>query len=377
MAASSVFGAPLESVKRVASTDDGWSEALDQAGDDVPDAARNVTFMSAEYLQIILPNQLHTREQYFAARRPGRGVSLDRRKRDAVWSVVQAYRQAARRNGSLSYAEIAQVAAAYLNAASAAKVADHVLIDEAQDLSPSQWQLLRALVPDGQNDLFIADDTHQRIYGQRVVLSRYDIKVTGRSRRLTLNYRTTQQNLGYALGVLSGAEYVDAEETVESGGAYRSSRRGPAPRAVASKSRADQDSAVEATVTAWLDEGAKPETIAVLARSQKLRDHVARLLSVGDVKATAAKDVDDIVDGRVVCMTMHSAKGMEFSRVLLYDVSEGAIPNMYFYKDVAQEDMPDKLLQERSLLYVAASRARDELVVTWAGKPSQLLVGGA
>jgi superfamily I DNA/RNA helicase len=33
------------------------------------------------------------------------------------------------------------------------------------------------------------------------------------------------------------------------------------------------------------------------------------------------------------------------------------------------------LLRERSLLYVAASRARDQLLVTWAGQPSELLVG--
>lgn len=38
-----------------------------------------------------------------------------------------------------------------------------------------------------------------------------------------------------------------------------------------------------------------------------------------------------------------------------------------------EEERADAELRERSLLYVAASRARDELVVTWSGRASALL----
>ena len=41
--------------------------------------------------------------------------------------------------------------------------------------------------------------------------------------------------------------------------------------------------------------------------------------------------------------------------------------------EFSDEDKADALLRERSLLYVAASRARDELVVTWSGDPSGLM----
>lgn len=67
------------------------------------------------------------------------------------------------------------------------RVADHVLVDEGQDLQPAHWMLIRALVGEGPNDIFIAEDAHQRIYGQRLVLSRFGIKTQGRSRKLTLN----------------------------------------------------------------------------------------------------------------------------------------------------------------------------------------------
>jgi len=82
-----------------------------------------------------------------------------------------------------------------------------------------------------------------------------------------------------------------------------------------------------------------------------------------------------ITGGQPVAMTMHNAKGMEFSRVVLFDVSDGAFPPAIAYKGVPDEEKPDLDKRFRSLLYVAASRARDELVVTWKGSPSALLLG--
>lgn len=67
----------------------------------------------------------------------------------------------------------------------------HAIIDEAQDLHPAHWRLLRAVVPPGTDDLFIVGHAHQRIYGRQVVLSRLGIETRGRSRRLTVNYRTS------------------------------------------------------------------------------------------------------------------------------------------------------------------------------------------
>lgn len=53
----------------------------------------------------------------------------------------------------------------------------HAVIDEAQDLHPARWQMLRALVEPATDDLFIVGDAHQRIYGRPTPLSRYGISV--------------------------------------------------------------------------------------------------------------------------------------------------------------------------------------------------------
>ena len=160
---------------------------------------------------MVLANRITTLEQYAKIARPGRGVRLSRPQRIAVWKLVEAYRRQSQMDETLSFPEVLALAAEALRdrAESGGRyLADHVIVDEAQDLHATHWALLRALVAEGPNDLFIAEDSHQRIYGSPVVLSRFGIKIVGRSRRLTLNYRTTAQNLHFAVGVLSGADYT-------------------------------------------------------------------------------------------------------------------------------------------------------------------------
>lgn len=367
-----VFGQITDPRGKLVSNEIGWREAIDDADVDLPSELLNPSFFDAEYTQVVLPSRISTMDEYIQIRRPGRGVALDRTKRALVWKVFDAYRKASAHLGRVSYAEIAAIACAKLNSGPSESVADSVLVDEAQDLSPVHLQLLRALAPEGPNDLFIAEDSHQRIYGHKVVLSRFGIKITGRSRRLTLNYRTTQQNLQFALGVLEGVQYLDSEEAVETTHGYKSSRRGPTPELLASQSEVQQFEQISELVKVWIANGVAPQDIAILCRSNTKRDQLRAQLNDRGV-STVILEPGDSAGKKPILMTMHKAKGMEFSKVILFDISEGSFPNPVALQNTAPEEMDDFLLRERSLLYVAASRARDELVISWQGKPSDLL----
>ena len=70
-------------------------------------------------------------------------------------------------------------------------------------------------------------------------------------------------------------------------------------------------------------------------------------------------------------LTMHAAKGLEFDTVIIPDLSEGTVPHIRSLKH------PE---EERRLLYVAMTRARRELILTYAlsdrgqkRKPSRFL----
>jgi hypothetical protein len=353
-----------------------WRDAIDAAGGALPTVLRAPAFLAAEYAQVVLPNRITSREAYYKVRRPGRGVALDRAKRSAVWDVIEAYRAAARIAGSVDFPEAATIAAAHLVRVAAAPggshVADHVLIDEGQDLGPAHWQLMRALVGAHADDLFIAEDSHQRIYGQRVALSAYGIRIVGRSQRLTLNYRTTAQNLAYAISMLRGGTYVDLEEGPESASSYRSARSGPVPRLIPCATLTEELDKAADLIRSWVSSTDAPETIAVLVREQRQRDRLVTGLAERGVTIRAV-DREHIKPGQPVAMTMHRAKGTEFSRVLLFGIDQGAIPRPLRDEQYAEDAWADALLRERSLLYVAATRARDELALSWSGDPSQLL----
>ncbi|MFS0853296.1 3'-5' exonuclease [Microbacterium sp. 179-I 3D4 NHS] len=377
-AAGITLGEVREGATYVTGNREGWASAVADSRPDLPASMITDSFLEAEYLHVILPARVTSREEYSEIRRPGRGVALDRKKRDEVWSIVERYRENTRSKSSVSYAEVSEIGAAWidLHGEEAGILADHVLIDEGQDLSPSQWKLLRALVRPGRNDMFIAEDAHQRIYGHPVVLARCGIAIVGRSRRLTLNYRTTAENLAFAVRSLADGEFTDAEGDRALAVGYRSARRGPIPVMLGSRDVEGQLAQVCDLVETWLgDESVDVGSVAVLARTNdralRVRDAlVARGILANHVKsANAASD-------RVLTLTMHTAKGMEFSRVVLFDISDGVVPSPWIVDDVSPEERDEALLHERSLLYVAASRARDALAVTWSGSPSVFLGGG-
>ena len=356
-----------------------WQEVLTLMGDELPERLRSADFLESEYELIVLPQRVTTLKQYLRVRRPGRGVALDRSKRAAVWKAMERYRDRSADLGVTSFDEQLALAAAWLDhkaALGTPRPFRHVLVDEAQDLTPAHLQLLRALVEPGPDDLFLAEDSHQRIYGKKITLSHYGIQVRGRSRRLTRNYRTTRQNLDVAFGILDPGTYEDMEGQAEEHH-YVSPRSGPEPLLLHATDRADELSKAAELLRVWLEqdrdsEDSAPETIAVLVRDRYQRDAVVNGLAQHGIEVRAV-DREAAGRGRPVVMTMHRAKGLEFRKVLLFDVSKNAIPRPLWDQQYSDTDHDDALLRERSLLYVAATRARDQLAISWSGEASPLI----
>ena len=379
--AEQVIGRPRTRVLTLPdSKSNPWYEALALMGNELPEGLRSADFLESEYELIVLPQRITTLRQYLRVRRPGRGVALARDKRAAVWRAIESYRDRSAALDVVSFSEQLALAAAWLDAEAARgapRPFRHVLVDEAQDLTPAHLQLLRALVDSGPDDLFLAEDSHQRIYGRKITLSHYGIHVRGRSRRLTRNYRTTRQNLDLAFGILDPGAYEDMEGRAEEH-RYVSPRSGPEPLLIHASDHDQEIKEAGALLDLWLEEDrdageeGAPETIAVLVRDRYQRDAVVTGLAQQGIEVRPV-DREAVGRGRPVVMTMHRAKGLEFRKVLLFDVSEDSIPRSLRDQRYSEADRTDALLRERSLLYVAATRARDQLAISWSGRKSPLL----
>ncbi|MET9231325.1 3'-5' exonuclease [Lentzea sp. NPDC003310] len=355
-----------------------WERALGNVPELSPDDRAVLTpyFMSVEHQQVILGMNSADLDRYLVETRR-RLVKISRVQRARVWRVVEEFTRLLAVENATTHAIVAAKAAdiAHSSELPVSNRYDHVVVDEAQDLAPAHWRLLRGVVPVGPNDLFICEDAHQRIYGRQVVLGRFGIETRGRSQKLTLNYRTTRQLLGYATKVLSGVEFVDLADKDESTTGYRSLLAGPEPDTYPARSWQDEKTFVVETVREWLS-GANPTTpgsIAVLASQNSIRDELAHTLQDDGIPA-AITSADGPVEGAgVQVATMHRAKGTEFARVIVVGVDDDRFPSKYRLEHAGDDERAVIEVSDRCLLYVACTRARDQLVVTWTGEPSRFL----
>lgn len=120
--------------------------------------------------------------------------------------------------------------------------------------------------------------------------------------------------------------------------------------------------AVAEQVRKWIDNGTEPATVAVLAQDSR---RCERLVTGLTERGVAARHVDRErpPSDRVLVMTMHRAKGMEFAKVVLTDVNSSSPSERARLAALDDSERSDAELRKRSLTYVAATRARDELAV--------------
>ncbi|WP_182354768.1 3'-5' exonuclease [Flaviflexus huanghaiensis] len=350
-----------------------WSDVRALAGAGLSDELANDTFLSQEYEAVVLAHGITTQADYLRIPRTGRGTPLNRKARKEVWEIIERYMRACAMEGKVSWPVLAAIGAEILEqraAENGPRMFDHVLVDEAQDFHAGHWKFIRSLVAEGPNDVFIAEDAHQRIYGQQYVLSRFGISTRGRaSKRLTLNYRTTRETLDYAVRILDG-EWTDAEGETDTTDQYRSARSGPKPALFEFSSEADEIRAVAGIIKAWM-QGQEGIHVGVLARTKALVNRAVNGLAEHGIDIALSEDRGD--GPLVQVMTMHSAKGMEFTHVVLIGVGRNVLPQRYQLTGLAVAEADDARQRERSLLYVAASRARDQLVITTHEELSELL----
>ncbi len=363
-------------------------------------------FLDAEFKHVILAHRCGSWEAYRRVTRSGR-PRISPAQRHDVWQLVQAYRShldAARRT---TYALIADQAAGLeqhrmTRVEEQARDKDehggldlvhreagsgmwlkpryqHIVVDEAQDLSASHWRMLRAMVRKGPNDIFLAGDAHQRIYGSRVVLSHHGIEIRGRaSRRLTLNYRTTRQILGSANRLIEGESFDDLDTGRDTLDGYRSVLTGLAPQFWRAPDRRTEMRAVATLIRERHDTYGTPYSAMAVAVPDGASAQEFANVFVGEFRLPVVElgkdgvrsDIDAVRIG-----TMYRFKGLEFQRLFLTSVGEGQVPHQRI--EQYKVTNPDRYRQEeqraRSLVFVAATRARDELIITWSGRASRFL----
>lgn len=338
-------------------------------------------FYEEEWSDVVLANGCRTLPEYVAARRIGRGRRLTRQNRVQIWPVFDALRTEFRQRGLWEPEEAKQAATDLLKKASQGARYTSIVVDEAQDLDVASFTLLRALVGEPHaNDLFIVGDPHQRIYGKPVVLSRCGIEIRGRSRKLRINYRTTEETRAWATAVLHGLDFDDLDGGTDPTTDYRSLLHGDDPLIKGFEDPAEEQRFLAETLRQLQQEQGSLAATCVTARTNSGVEKLnSSLQQAGFSTRVINKDEsDDPSDPALRLATMHRVKGLEFDQMFLPGLDQSQMPYR-FELDQRPDQVSRELFeqQERSLLHVAATRAKKRVIVTFSGKPSSFLGNSA
>jgi UvrD/REP helicase N-terminal domain/UvrD-like helicase C-terminal domain len=329
-------------------------------------------FLKNEWEQVILAQDLNSERAYLTCLRAGRGRPLTKAQRGQVWQAAQRVTGELAAARQSTHLQLANEAAHLLRQGQAPRYR-HILVDDAQDLHPAQWRLLRAAAVPGRDDLFLVGDPHQRIYNNRVSLASLRISVRGRSHRLSLNYRTTQEILEWAVPLLGTEPVTGMDGEVDSLAGYRSPVHGAPPRLRVAANRSQEFGWLAEQVRSWLALGIEPSAIGVTARSADLVREAREALKAAGIVTTplsARGGAQAVMAG-----TMHAMKGLEFQAVAVVGVERGLVPEPATITAESEDPVAygQDMQRERCVLFVACTRARDHLSVSCTGEPSPFL----
>jgi DNA helicase-2/ATP-dependent DNA helicase PcrA len=263
----------------------------------------------------------------------------------------------------------------------------HLFVDEMQDVNPAQFRLLTAMLGD-EPDLFVVGDPNQSVYGfngaDPTLLHRLPEILRGtKVIRLDENHRCTPQVVAVATAVLRQDQ---SDAAVLSGiDATVSSRvDGPIPQVITHAS--DEEEAAWAATRAKMSRtpGRRWSSIAILARTNAQLATLKAAMDAAHVPSQVAgsdsgpaSDVRAVTGGRrhdydeeelteipvdtdkVVLTTFHRAKGLQWHTVVIVGLSAGLMP-------LASAQTQEAIDEERRLLYVALTRAEEELWCSWS-----------
>jgi len=352
---------------------DMWKQAESFTGEDydLPEG-----FFQEEWETVIQAQNIQTVAEYVKAPRPGRGIRLDRKRRMQVWKVFDEYRTMMDAEKVCDSACAMNECAQLLTAGPEVRMYAAVIVDEGQDFGPSAYRLLRAIAgAEHTNDLFIVGDAHQRIYKNKVILSRCGINVKGRAGKLRMNYRTTEEIRHKAMNILEGISFDDLDDGIDDGKGYISVSHGEQPTvsvyATQDQEAADLIKGIQEQTAAGID----PREICIVARTNALVDEYKKYLSDAGIASfeVKRKQADDRSRMGVRLATMHRVKGLEFTIVYIVAANKNYIPLKSAVNRSDEAEREAAMTGERCLLYVAMTRAKKMVKISAYGAASDFI----
>ena len=332
----------------------------------------SATFLLTEWERVVDAWQLDTWEDYRDITRIGRYRRLSEAQRKSIWPAFERVRSGLQEQGLLTMAELLGRLTQELTRQEHPPY-DHVVIDEAQDVSVAQLRFLAVVAGGRPNGLFFAGDLGQRIFQQPFSWKELGVDIRGRSQTLRINYRTSHQIRTHADRLLD-PEISDVDGNLEERKGTVSVFNGPTPVIQVLRDEDAECAAVKEWLAARITEGLQPGEISVFVRSLDQVGRAVQAVDGSNIPYVVLDDEMEATEDHLSIGTMHLAKGLEYRAVVVMACDSEVIPLQSRVESIADEaDLEEVYNTERNLLYVACTRARDHLLVTGVEPASEFL----
>ncbi|MCK5321294.1 exodeoxyribonuclease V subunit gamma [Candidatus Pacearchaeota archaeon] len=251
---------------------------------------------------------------------------------------------------------------------------EHILIDEYQDVNAMQAKLINLLKP---KNLFAVGDPRQSIFGWRGADINYILNfekdyADSEIVHLTKNYRSTKEIVQFINHAITSMELPDLEHHLES--------EDTKIKIINFESEeAERDFVVKKILNSKIPR----DEIFVLVRTNRQLQELSQLMKKTGISHILKTDeIQNSAKGKmgdITLATIHAIKGLEAKKVFIVGCNEQNFPckaSDHPAIEMIKTDDYNKLEEERRLFYVAISRAKEILYLTYSGKKRTYFITG-
>ena len=318
----------------------------------------SLAFYDNEYREVIEKNRISTLDEYVTVDRSGTGLSLNRSQRATAWIFLEAFLKEKNARGLKSFVDIAHETLQALHEGKVERIYDSIIIDEAQDLEAVKLRLITESAIAQTNNILILSDLNQRIFKLTSWKKDVGSNIVGRTFYLSINYRTTKQISDYAR-----LQFVSSEMVTTHIREYKSVINGEPPIVECFPTMQSQLQYIVSVIQKRI-EICEPEHICVICPTNDDCNMIVGSLGIMGIKTLllTGEAIPESGSGVCVC-SINGVKGLEFKIVIIFNynrINRGPSASM-----AGSEISSLYLKLSECAKYVAATRARDELIITF------------
>lgn len=299
------------------------------------------------------------RQTYIDMDRAGRFIPLPENYRQQILEGLAGWERKMEAVGAID--DIGIVSALYKHIDKLRTEYRCVLVDEVQDFGTLELKLIRKIVCEAENDLFLAGDAAQSVYTKRHDAREAGIELHGRYESLKRNYRNSRQILDAAHSVLTrnfdsnSKSLVDLEILSPEFANFSS----PSPLLLKANTLLDEIRHALGYVDWAIAEKGSSQKIclAICGYTQRSIEILGERLGFPVLSGHS-----DLSAGNVFLSDLEQTKGFEFDSMLILNCTAKTMPHPDLPKEESFRDL--------CKLYVAMTRAKLELILTYSGEVS-------